>query len=170
MTPFEIDPEEAFLSLCCFSHHRENSAKLFRILPDKVRKRMIKHYIHVTDFFDRSIDPNVSIDGERLAYFIERGRAIYLVPKNIFSTEAFMGLLAHEIAHAYIFHSSPIVKLISKLYYKLKFINQSQQIKQRYRLYEKQPEEEYHADCLVCKWGFKDYQNKLWAEMCEKAK
>jgi hypothetical protein len=161
-----LSPVEAFTSICTYPHHKRGAIRLFGLLPERVRNVLNKNFVHVTDIFDKSLDPNSPIEGETLAFFKEGGRAIYLTPKTIFSEEGFMGLLAHEIAHTYVYHSPKIVRFFSRKYYSLKFRNLPYGIRRMYFSYppEKQAEE-YHADALVRKWGFKEFQNKLWTEM-----
>lgn len=161
-----MKPEEHFILLCSCPHHRDAALKLYNVLPKKIRYMIDSHWIHITDWFDKSSNPRKSIDGERLGCFIEGGRAIYITPKMIFSEEALIGLFAHEIAHVYIYYQS--FRFLSRFYYRVKFRYQSNDVRLRYNYYKKSPDEEYHADCLVRKWGLGDYREKLWSEMLKK--
>jgi len=164
-------PEECFVSLCSFPKHKENALKLLKLIPTNVKEIILSKGIHVTDFFNQSINPDISIDGECLGYFINGGRAIYLIPKNIFSDDALVGLMAHELAHAYIFLTSPLKRAVLSFYYRIKIKNESEEVRFRYKYYnEKLKGEEYYADCLVRKWGLESYQKKLWVEEAEKMK
>jgi hypothetical protein len=92
---------------------------------------------------------------EPLGFYLEGGRALYIIPKyNLFSEDCIKGLIVHETAHAYIYFKSPLFRIIAKFYYKIKFLFSSNQIKRLY-YYSHYPHEELYADTLANKWGFK---------------
>lgn len=163
---YSLPYSERFTSICILPQHKKACLKLLLLLPKKVLKKIEKNRLSVTDLFDASSDPNKHIEKETLGIFKEGSRCIYLTRKNIFSEEALIGLICHEVAHAYIDFLNPLKKSFSKNIYKLKFKLQTKNIQKRYFYYdEKEKWNEYYADSLVKKWGLSFYQETLWKEM-----
>ena len=143
-----------FYALCIYERHSRLIKEVYSRFPKKIINKIEKNGIHVTDMFYESKSPTEKVDMELMGFYIEGHRAIYIIPKHgVFSDECFKGLIAHETAHACIYFTPYIQRMIIKLLYKIKFNFSNNPIHWLYKNSNNSPEE-LHADSLATRWGF----------------
>ena len=148
----KVDPN--FCTLCIYERHTRLIKEVYSRFPRKIKEKIEKNWIYVTDIFDESKKPFEKVHMENMAFYIDGGNAIYLIPKHgVFSDECFKGLIAHETAHACIYFTPQIQRIILRWIYKIKFNLSGSYIHWLYKSSNK-PYEELHADTLAKKWGF----------------
>lgn len=145
-----------FLALCIYERHSRLTKEVYDRFPEKIRNKIEKNGIHVTDMFYESKRPTEKVNMELMGFYIEGHRAIHIIPKHdVFSDECFKGLIAHETAHACIYFTPLITRKIVKLFYKIKFALSSENVRWLYKS-SYDPPEELHADTVAKKWGFSE--------------
>lgn len=143
-----------FFSLCIHSYIKAAAKEVYYRFPEKVRKKVDKNFIHVTDIYYESTNPNVKIHKEPLGLYKDGERSLHIIPKqNIFSKYCLKGTIVHETAHACIYFTPYLIKKISRLYYRVKLFLANKYTKILY-CSSREPFEELHADSLARKLGF----------------